>query len=224
MNLPDLVWQVAYGRLAWGVLVAALVLGAWTWRRAPDHRLIAAVLVASVMAMWLPGAWSPAYWLALAFQWPSALGLMLAVLSLRNRWTGRTDAPAMPLHLAVPLVAAGSLLYLDCTGWIARGLYANGFGPVGAPLAGLLVAGLTTLGIATGRCRTHAVALLAAVTLFSVLRLPSGNLWDALLDPFVFLWAVATLGRRVPVPRVRLRLRLRRPAPVSVAIEPVTVI
>ena len=153
---------------------------------------------------------------------------MLAVLSLHNRWTLRNDAPVMPLHLAVPLAAAGCWLYLDCTGWIARGLYANGFGPVGAPLAGLLVAGLTTLGIATGRCRTHAVALLAAVTLFSVFRLPSGNLWDALLDPFVFLWAVAVLARRIPVPRLRLRSRRVAPVPVAVAVavanDPVTVI
>ncbi|RYE87400.1 MAG: hypothetical protein EOO78_35840 [Oxalobacteraceae bacterium] len=47
--------------------------------------------------------------------------------------------------------------------------------------------------------------MLGAVVLFSLLRLPSGNLWDALLDPLLFGWAIAALlagalrrrGRRV---------------------------
>lgn len=58
-----------------------------------------------------------------------------------------------------------------------------------------------------GRNRAQAGAALAAVLLFSLARLPTGNLWDALLDPLLWGWALATLGAAA------LRMRARRARP-----------
>ena len=36
MSLPDLAWQIAYGRVAWGIVVAAMLVALWpSARRLP---------------------------------------------------------------------------------------------------------------------------------------------------------------------------------------------
>ena len=44
-----------------------------------------------------------------------------------------------------------------------------------------------------GHARGSAASLLGAFALFSLLRLPSGNLWDAVIDPLLWAWAVVAL-------------------------------
>lgn len=218
MNLPHLLWQNAYGRLGWAVVLAAVVLAVTALRQPPSRRTVLATLGAFAVLMSLPGPWSPAHWIGLAFQRPSALGIALCVLSIEARWSGRTDRPTMPAALAAALAFAGALLYLDASGWIARGVYPSGFGPVGAPVAGLLIGVGAAAALVMGRGTAHALALLAAVLAFALCRLPTGNLWDALIDPFLWVWAVVVLARRVPRPR-----RRRRHPPVASA-EPATVL
>jgi hypothetical protein len=51
-------------------------------------------------------------------------------------------------------------------------------------------------GIIQGRARPQYFAALGALTLFTLLRLPTGNLWDALLDPLLWIWSLASLAAR----------------------------
>jgi hypothetical protein len=197
MSLPDLALQIIYGRLAWA-LVAAAVLLALLPRFMPGRfptvgrRLIATVVGVMVALMALPGAASPAYSLILVFQYPSGLMLGCCVVSLVARWQGREVRFALRPGLALALTAAGLVLYLDAFGVLSLGLYYGGFGPVAAPVLACLGAAVCAVAIVRGQAPGSASALLIGVMLFSLLRLPSGNLWDALLDPLLWAWALGS--------------------------------
>lgn len=190
MTLPDLALQIIYGRLAWAGVLAALAVSLLPLRLQRSRGLVWGLLGAMCALVLLPGAMSPAYWLALAFHWPS--GLLLACCLLRLAQAGQPPA-VMPPRFAGVIAAAGLLLYVDTMGLTSLGLYYVGFGPAGAPLAALALAALCVLAIVSGQLRAQAGAALAAVVLFSAFRLPSGNLWDALLDPLLWGWAVVSL-------------------------------
>ena len=214
MSLPDLMWQMAYGRLAWAIVIAALLCSWWpaAWRLARPKAV--ALLLAGAALQALPGAASPAYWLGLAFQWPSAAMTGFCVLRLVQAWRGARDAVPASLQrarqgswqhdaqqrttltpaIAAAIALAGAVLYLDGMGVLAIGLYYWGFGPTAAPALALLLALACAAAAIAGRARAQALALLFALTLFSVLRLPTGNLWDALLDPVLWGWAMVSLG------------------------------
>lgn len=197
MTLPDLALQIVYGRLGWGIVVAtvvAAIAGACRREAVPLSRpALAAIVAASLMAMMLPGSLSPAWGLGLAFQYPSALLVGCCLLRLVERWHGIRRSRAMPHTLAGVLVVCATLLYLDTFGLLARGFYYGGFGPVLAPGAAILGALACALALVRGHTRGVALPLLGAIALFSLLRLPSGNLWDAMLDPLLCGWAVVTL-------------------------------
>jgi hypothetical protein len=192
MHLPDLGLQFIYGRLAWGIVLAALVVALWPRRLALSGRAIALLLAGMVALQALPAAASPTYWLALAFQLPSGMlvGLCLAKLYL-PREAGNS---VMPLKLAMLIAAAGIVLYIDAIGLISIGFYYWGFGPYAAPLFALLLAAGSAAAIARGKLPAPAFALLVAMMSFSILRLPTGNIWDALLDPLLWGWALAALA------------------------------
>lgn len=195
MSLPDLAWQIVYGRVAWGIVVAAMLVALWpaAWRL--PRAAFGAVLAATALSMALPGEVSPAYWLGLAFQYPSGLLLGLCLLGLHARWQGRTAGASMPVSVAGAIAIAGLALYLDAIGWLSQGYYYAGFGPVGAPVVALVATAGCALALLRGRGGRQNLALLAALLLFTLLRLPTGNLWDAVLDPLLWGWALATLAR-----------------------------
>ncbi len=199
MQLPDLFLQFVYGRLAWGIVFAAVIVALWPRRFVLSRAAIAVILTASIAVQALPGAASPAYWMALAFQWPSALlvGLCLAKLYLGapNGANERLLTPAAASLIAV----SGAALYLDAIGIISVGFFYWGFGPYAAPALALLLAVGAAVALARGQARPRAFALLLATLSFAILRLPTGNLWDALLDPLLWGWALVSLaghGRR----------------------------
>ena len=196
MHLPELSSQIVYGRIGWAIVGATLIvslLGALLRSTPLSPRLLAGVLGASLAVMWLPGELSPAFWLGLAFQYPSGMLVGCCVLRLVERWHGQRRSNAMPQALAGALAVTGTLLYLDTVGWLARGFYYAGFGPVLMPALAVVAAIACVLAILRGHARGPASVLLGAVALFSLLRLPSGNLWDALLDPLLWAWAVSAL-------------------------------
>jgi len=196
MNLPDLATQILYGRLGWAIVVATLVCALWRGlvRKAPMSRIaLLAVVAASLAAMCLPGELAPSWWLGLAFQYPSGLLVGCCLLRLSERWHGIRRSQVMPQALAGVLAVSGTLLYLDAMGVLARGFYYAGFGPAAVPALAILAALGCVLAIVRGQARGPAASLLGAVMLFSLLRLPTGNLWDALLDPLLWGWAVVTL-------------------------------
>jgi hypothetical protein len=142
-----------------------------------------------------PGTASPAYWLGLAFQSPSLTSIIVCLgwlLHRTHRPQGRSDflleSDLRALHmLSMMGVVLGWLLLLDTMALLSFSLYAWGFGSnafaVAMALAALLWVALPT--------RASSLPLLV-LTLFAISRLPSGNVWDALLDPW--LWLVLQIG------------------------------
>jgi hypothetical protein len=189
MTLPDLASQMIYGRLAWAGVLAALIASLLPLALQRSRRVVAGLLAAATVAALLPGQLSPAYWLALAFHWPSGLLLACSLLHLAQPLRPGT-AKIMQPRFAALIATVGLVLYVDTMGLTAMGLYFAGFGA----LAPLIAAAFCVLAIVRGQFRPQAAAALAAVVLFSVFRLPSGNLWDALLDPLLWGWALVSLG------------------------------
>ena len=168
----------------WGI---ALVLALWTW---------------------LPGPYSPAYWLGLAFQAPSIATVLLCDALLRARFF--PTRAGMPLHtaphratlvLALAGVLAGWALLLDSFALLPVQLYPWGFSAaaVGAVLAVALLPWLLVPVLDPSRSLRLWIAPVA-VAVFAAVRLPSGNVWDAVLDPWLWLvlhgYLVRTLWRR----------------------------
>ncbi|MEC4723138.1 hypothetical protein RY831_28675 [Noviherbaspirillum sp. CPCC 100848] len=197
MSLPELEWQILYGRFAWAMVLAALLVAlltaAWPRARRMPAAAIAFLLIGAVLLAMLPGAASFAYWLGLALQWPSGLLVGLSLGRLYLNWKGAREQAVMPPWLAIPIALAGSMLYLDAVGLVALGVYYVGFGPVGAPVAALVLMLACATAAALGYSRLPALALLLATAIFTVLRLPTGNLWDALLDPVLWTWSLVSL-------------------------------
>lgn len=205
MTLPDLASQIIYGRIGWAIVVATVACALWRGAAPLSRTGVAAILGGALALMALPGNLSPAWYLGLAFQYPSGLLVGCCLVRLTERWNGARRSAAMPPSLAGVLAVAGTLLYLDAVGFLTSGYYYAGFGGVLAPVVAVVIACACALAIVRNHGRGTAAAVLGAVVLFSVLRLPSGNLWDALLDPLLFGWAIAALlagalrrrGRRV---------------------------
>jgi len=195
--LPSLWLMQLWLPLGWAVVLAALVVLASV--RCTRHRGVVWGLPL-LMALWTlwPGEWSPAYWLGLAFQAPSAM------LVLLSAWLGgcalrgtRMDAPppSGAMALVVAAVVLGWALLLDSFAQLPVALYGLGFAsPALAVVALLSLLPLLQAGAAT-RMSTWLAPL--ALLLFVLLRLPTGNVWDAVLDPWLWLGLQGYLLRAV---------------------------
>lgn len=215
LTAPYALWlpDVALARWAmhgtWGLVLGAAALGlgaafSWRWRWPMALGVV-------VWALW-PGPASPAYWLGLAFQSPSLTGVGLCVvLVVRVLMRHPVTSPASP-HLVWPwVVLAGAavllgwVLLFDMLAWWPVSVYAWGFSPAALMWVGGLVLLLWVTGGKNRAGRSASLCLAAVLTVFVVTRLPSGNLWDALLDPW--LWTalqvagVLALIRRRSSPR-----------------------
>lgn len=200
-------------RLSWGLVLGALLITAWNrWGRGsrlPTRTLPQLLLLVLVCSMCLlPGVWSPAYWLGLAFQMPSLMMLALALHALnlafdapaRNAWAYafRQPSPGGLLNtltgVALLLSVLGWVLLLDVLAWWPVALYPVGF-------HGLTFLVLTALALVPwvlwGR-HTHLAWLwvLAVLLVFELTRWPTGNVWSALLDPLLWVWCQLWLLRR----------------------------
>lgn len=189
--------------LSWGVCVAALCgLAArrWCW---PHGRDLAVLVLLSACLPWT-GGWTA--YLALAFQTPSWATCVWCVVwlmfgaeasprqSLANRsLASPSHAMAVP-WLSLAGVLLGWALWVDTfnrwsvLGGLDGALYDWGFG---APALGAVVLGVWVFVAWTWR-QTRSLTrgqpvVVVALLAFAVTRWPTGNLWDALLDPW--LWA-----------------------------------
>lgn len=199
-------------QLSWSVVLAGLgatLVSRWTGRRAEQ----AGVAGALAACAWLPGQISVSYWLGLAFQVPSVSTVLLCGMLLYGRWlpdcqSGTPSAPpaagpnrAMGMTpdgaLAALGVALGWALLLDAFAVLPLQLYAWGFSAA-APVLVLLLGALPWLLAGRTPGSGRGTGLLAlAVLLFVLLRLPNGNLWDAVLDPWLWLGLHMEVGRRL---------------------------
>ena len=176
-------------------------------------RWVVALLVmawALSTGVWWP-PYSPVYWLGLAFQNLSFTSTLCCLVYLARqvrlllvpmREVPAPDAVATGWCdpgwvLAGAGVLLGWLLVLDLLAWWPASLYAWGFGTAASTFVAVLVA---VFWLWRGRSpgAHHGMTLLAIVMLLFVLtRLPSGNVWDALLDPWLWIVLQMRLARHI---------------------------
>lgn len=182
--------------LAWGAVLASVV--AWvgqTWSRP----VRACAVVAVVVWCWMPGPYAATHWLGLAFQSPSISAVLLCAVFLwaqfapsgfRRVATGAAVSRGN-FALAAVGVLLGWLLLFDTLALLPVELYAWGFSPAATGLA-LFVALLPwMLGRGAANSGSPWWLVPVAVLLFVAVRWPTGNVWDALLDPW--LWVALQL-------------------------------
>lgn len=207
--LPALGWQQSWLRLGWGLVLSAVVvalLGCLGRRRAGVPSRAVVLAASGWVCGWclLPGAWSPAFWLGLAFQAPSlaagavALGVLAASGAAGLRWVRGAQAA---LTQARDWAGAGALLgwvlLLDSFALWPFYLYPAGFAP--GALVLLLACLLAPWAWRGGSWQQQRAALTGVVVLlcYGLTHLPSGNVWDAMLDPWLMLLCHAVLLHRL---------------------------
>jgi len=182
----------------------ALVLGAaFLWLGRLFHLRFQWLLIWAVMALTLIlGTASPAHWLGLAFQSPSLSSSLWCLLFLihplrrnivpSNTPAGSDQAADTPPNLTIATLwglgcLVGWVLLADVLAWLPTSLYAWGFCPDALALAcGVLVVVWLMGGRGQG-CSQTCGTLAGVLVLFVVTRLPTGNVWDALLDPWLWI-------------------------------------
>ncbi len=210
--LPTLEVQQLLHTAAWvavltwcSVRLLASVWGASAW-------LICSSAWVLLLAWWS----APLSALGLAFQSPSLLTLCLCVMAAwadlqkpeRQLFSSPPQVQATAVVWAV-LVLLGWCLMLDTWGQLPTDIYLWGFerpalwwawGLVGVWMLWATVQENLT---ATWHGRA-ATCGLAAIALFVVTRAPSGNVWDALIDPGLWLYAHVQLWRAWGPQRTRI--------------------
>ena len=203
--LPSLGAAQLWLTLGWGIVLAWLsVAVGGRWLASPRARCGVAAVV--LLWTWWPGELSPDYWLGLAFQAPSVLTVLLCAEGLRRKlWpaSGVVRAFVAPLPrclwgLMVTGIVLGWLLVLDAFALLpVVQLYALGFSPAVTALVLLLVCLPWVLVSGAIAFPKAAWMPAAAVLAFVLFRLPSGNVWDAVLDPWLWLGLHGALLRAV---------------------------
>jgi hypothetical protein len=210
--LPDLAHMRTARYLSWAIVLAFMVMYlGQRWPRWLQRGL------AGLLFVWtlIPGPVSPAFWLGLAFQIPSLVSTVLCLTGLviilrTGTWHLCDPAQIRALQWAGLIGAVlGWLLLLDTFAVLPLSLYGMGFSPA---LLGVVAVLVSLPWVIFGPRHPSAVVtlLLATVLLLHVLlRLPTGNLWDALIDPW--LWLALQIAWPVyGVRRISAALRARR--------------
>lgn len=228
MNLPALTLQHIWLHSAWASVLGAVFLAVWGDRWKAHDRVKWGLLVVLVVGVVVPWQGSPVAALGLAFQSPSALFAVLCassmVRAIAHSWPRREAHAdpagparhdhALPISLAVAIAFAGVLLYADTLSPMALNIYAFGAEPrAGAVLATSAALAVWWLAWREACWGTGAAVLLALLG-FSATRLPTGNFWDAILDPWLWLWSVSRL---LGLAYLRFRALLRERSSASAA-------
>jgi hypothetical protein len=187
-------------RIAWSVVIVWIGVTLYTrwWPAEANTAQLPRWAVAALLAAWawLPGPYASAYWLGLAFQMPSLSTVLLCSAWLFQNLAGTgksnsypTRAPSLrAMAMAGVGVLAGWALLLDTLAILPVQLYAAGFSPLAAGLA--MVCALMALAVGNADRppgASHAWVVPAALVLFVACRLPTGNMWDAVLDPWLWV-------------------------------------
>lgn len=189
-------------RAMWAVVLVALLTA--LLQRQNQRVQIAAAVGGAVWAL-LPGSVSVAYWLGLAFMLPSWMTVALCLRWLYHHIHPSHGASAAAqasrsmryaeVLLALVGVGLGWLLMADMLLWLPgmASVYAWGFSVSAVGVATLLAVvpwllwGVRLLPPDGGLISVLVLPVLVLIA-FVFTRLPSGNVWDALLDPW--LWVV----------------------------------
>jgi len=189
-RLPALVVSAVWLHLGWAVVLACLFAALGRTIGLPRT---AQVGLATAIAVWtcVPGSHAPAYWLGLAFQAPSISLVLLCGWDL-YRWFAPTSVVRCPASpgpgmLVWAGIVLGWVLLLDTFAVFPVSLYPWGFSPTvpAVALFALLIPWALHKGCDAVECGVPIFVIVVLV--FIALRLPSGNAWDALLDPWLWL-------------------------------------
>lgn len=203
--LPSLVWTQWLAQISWALVVIWAGTGLARNCRPLVRRSLGWILL---VWMLLPGPWSPAYWLGLTFRLPSlTTDVWVALALLRSLGPPSWAAGWKPMlaqafwrWIALGGVVLGYLLLLDTLALIPWQMYRWGFGTLALAILFFLSllpllpwalqrTASTGAGPRAGHLQRVQLAIFPVVLLIYVLtRLPVGNVWDALLDPC--LWIV----------------------------------
>ncbi len=194
LPLPQV--EAMYLRLSWGVVLAAMTVCMSDWMRTPTlvRRWLGLILL---LLCFLPGDISPAYWLGMAFRAPSLLftGVALHYLTLNLK---APRAGGQPMGLTVPtmavLVVLGWVLALDTFAVWPLSLWSWGFAPL--TVMGLLLMSLMPWWMSRGSGGWLPWAPVVLFLGYALFRLPDGNVWSVVSDPWFWVWLHVMLLRR----------------------------
>lgn len=189
-RLPALGVSAVWLYSGWAVVLACL---AATGSNAIGLPRRAQFGLAAAIAVWtcIPGSYAPAYWLGLAFQAPSISLVAWCGWVLYRLFAPNPFKPCAQSHRLHFLVWAGIVvgwaLLLDTLAVWPASMYPWGFSPVVPAVVVLVLLLPWVLRKDTGALPLGESMLVAVILVFITLRLPSGNAWDALLDPWLWL-------------------------------------
>lgn len=196
--LPTLAMAQLWLHVGWGMLLAWLGAGLAA-RRSSRKGVQLGVAAVLGLAAGFSSAWAPVYWLGLAFQAPSGVTVLLCAGGLIHRFLGRTHRAVPGMRFPWMLTAAGIVLgwclLLDTFALLPWQWYSLGFGALVPAVLVLLMLAPWALRRCAKGVSWQGLCVLASVVLFVALRLPSGNVWDAVLDPWLWL-ALHVVGVR----------------------------
>ena len=209
--------HIAYP-LAWGT-VAAWAVAASATKLSRSVRL--ALVALALVAAWWPGSWNLPYGLGMAFQLPSWTALLLCLLSLYRNLGPKASPTAMTIgpDAATPpkgspdwfmalSLGLGVILLLDTFILLPFALYRWGFSLLTLVVALLVVVSVWVTSNPGTMARSRSGLLLVVLAMYVVTRLPTGNVFDALIDPWLWLIVFGNCSRRLAR---KLKVLLRRP-------------
>jgi hypothetical protein len=172
--------------LFWAIVLAFLAAQVLAGRSQTVRRV---VMAAAFAWAFLPGPWSPAWWMGLAFQAPSWTTVLLCAASVIAHWQRASGQQPTRTSLGVLgwlALGSGVLLLLDMFVFLPFALYRWGFSTL-ALTALLATATAVWVGAKSAPQKREAAVALMAMALYVLTRLPTGNVFDALLDPWLWL-------------------------------------
>lgn len=170
-------------KLSWCIVLSAMVLRLSRFNKAGIWS--AAAVAAS---MWLPPADLLSGYLALVFQTPSLVLVVWGLGSWSDVVKPRECSTTAPISMALIGVLLGWGLVIDeLNAWptfFNPQLYAFGFESSALWFVLAIAAAMLCLSHVSMR---WVISTMFLLIVYVLLRLPTGNVWDALLDPFVWL-------------------------------------
>ena len=199
--LPHAMFLPLWVKFSWAVVVSAVVLRL-------TYGIKPTVWPAAVVAvlMLLPRTDVLSGYLALAFQTPSLVLVAWGLWCWVDVVQQREPVVTTPAAVAFVGVLLGWALVVDTLNyWPAFSAFRNPqLYALGFTSAGLwCVLAVTVLAVLLAQTPTRWVlSVVGVLAAYVLLRLPTGNVWDALLDPFVWLALHVQLWRSCRAPRV----------------------